>query len=131
MSWTLHIPREIQSGNVFSYGHWRDRMRDRDAWIVLLRSTAYRIPPATAHRSVTVTAYRGRRLDEDNLCSGFKHGRDAMVRVGLLLDDNRKWCRFTYEDCRILSELPAELVEKHGRKALTIINISDTPTTTA
>jgi hypothetical protein len=119
------IPREIVSGNTLAYRHWRRRMAERDYWIVAFVSLAQRVPRAACRRAVRVTAYRKRRVDEDNLSSGFKHGRDAMVRVGLLIDDNKAGCRFVYEDCRILSEMPADLVKKYGRVPLTVVEILD------
>lgn len=125
MTWTIEIPREIQSGNVLAYGHWRARMRDRDTWISFFRGCGRHVPPATGKRHVTVTAYRKRRLDEDNMSAGFKHGRDAMVRVGLLLDDNQKGCHFTYSDCRILSEMPADLRARFGGRAVTVVELRD------
>ncbi len=92
------LPREVQSGNALAYRHWRERMRDRDAWIALLRSALVSrpLPPPTGKRYVHILAYRKRRVDEDNLSSGCKHLRDAMVRVGILKDDTREWCHFTY-----------------------------------
>jgi len=121
------IPREIQSGNALAYSHWRLRMRDRSAWVAYFKSgLASHITPATDHRTVTVTAYRKRLVDEDNLSSGFKHGRDAMVRCGLLVDDTREFCTFIYDDCRLLSQLPPEIIAVFGRVPVTVIEIADT-----
>ena len=125
MKYEIYIPKEIVSGNSFAYSHWRVRMKDRDSWVTALRLLGRHVPPATGRRHVTVTAYRKRRVDEDNLSSGFKHGRDAMVRVGFLIDDNKAGCKFTYNDCLILSEMPATLRVRHGMKPLTIIQIED------
>ena len=124
------IPREIVSGNALAYRHWRKRMADRDAWIILLRQHAAKVPRATCQRTVRVTAYRKRRVDEDNLSSGFKHGRDAMVRVGLLIDDNKAGCRFIYNDCLLLSDLPPEIVAQFGHVPVTTIEILDMDQTT-
>ena len=125
MKYEIYIPKEIVSGNTLAYRHWRTRMKDRDTWVAFLLALGQSIPRAATRRHVTVTAYRKRRVDEDNLSSGFKHGRDAMVRVGLLIDDNKAGCKFTYNDCKILSEMPATLRVRHGLKPLTIIEIED------
>lgn len=95
-TWTIILPRESKSGNAFAYTHWRRRTDDRDAWIVLLRINGRHVPPATGHRLVTFTGHRGRMLDDDNFSSGLKHCRDALVRVGLLLDDTQAAAKFSY-----------------------------------
>lgn len=126
----IAIPREIVSGNALAYRHWRQRMADRNEWMVYLRKYAGKVPRATGKRVVRVTAYRKRRVDEDNLSSGFKHGRDAMVRVGLLIDDNQAGCRFVYDDCLLLSDLPLGIFAEFGRVPVTVIEIEDLDQTT-
>ena len=123
--YTIIIPRQIESGNVFAYGHWRTRIRDRDSWESFFTILARHVPKATGRRAVTITAYRKRRVDEDNLSSGFKHGRDAMVRLGLLTDDNKKGCDFLYNDCLTLSDLNPLYLKKYGRIPITEILIED------
>jgi hypothetical protein len=92
----LVLPREIQSGNALAYAHWRNRTKDRKAWELLIRAACCRPDGLRIKRSVTVTAYRGRLLDDDNLSSGCKHLRDALVRAGLLIDDCRAWSSWAY-----------------------------------
>lgn len=97
---TLTLPREIQSGNALAYRHWRVRQKDKAAWVLLLRAQlGHRTPSAEAineRRAVTITAYRKRILDDDNLIAGAKHLRDGLILVGLIKDDNAKWATFTY-----------------------------------
>lgn len=98
----MTLPREAQSGNALAYSHWRVHYRDKMAWKFLMGSAIARadVMPvrATGPRHVTFTAYRKRRLDDDNLIAGLKHCRDMLVHFGLLVDDSRQWAAFTYAE---------------------------------
>lgn len=121
----LLINREVQSGNKLAYGHWRHRMKDKQAWMILIKSFLLRSLTSLASdaqqpkgkRSVHVLGYRKRILDDDNFIAGFKHGRDCLVTLGLLKDDNATWCSFTYEQ---------QLASKHpSKRPCTFITIQD------
>jgi hypothetical protein len=123
----LILLREVQSGNKLAYGHWRGRMKDRDAWLMLVRSShAAKYQKATDRRKVTITAFRKRRLDTDNLSGGIKHLRDCLTKCELIVDDSPKWADFIY-DQHIMSEMPAHLRMTCGFRPLTIVDI--TPST--
>lgn len=95
----LVLHREVASGNALAYGHWRNRQRDKKAWALHIRATGHpasHAELARGKRRVRVIAYRCRRLDDDNLIAGFKHGRDELVRACLLVDDNAKWSSWEY-----------------------------------
>ena len=98
--WNLCLPREIVSGNVLAYGHFRARMKDRDSWIAHLKVQrsllAGGIPDAAMPRTVHITSKRHGILDDDNLSGGAKHLRDALSRTRLIYDDNRLWVRVVY-----------------------------------
>lgn len=119
MIYALTLMREVQSGNTLAYKHWRFRMKDRDHWKFLLQDALARnpIPAAIGKRSVHITFYRRYRLDDDNASSGFKHGRDCLVRAGLLKDDNREWSSFVYEQ--------RKSKEHESKKPCTVITIED------
>jgi hypothetical protein len=93
----ITINREIQSGNDLAYRHWRVRHKDKEAWLLLLRAQlrTNKCVPA-CRKAVTITAYRKRMLDDDNLVAGCKHLRDSLITVGLIRDDNATWSTFTY-----------------------------------
>ena len=97
----LILAREVQSGNTFAYSHWKVRYRDKLAWECCMHAAMHlakdRLGPPTGRRRVAFTAYRGRRLDDDNLVGGLKHARDQLVRFGLLTDDNAAGATFTYD----------------------------------
>lgn len=115
MSLTLRIPRELRSPNAWLWKHWRIKQREREAWekdiaIALLtadgRKNVFAILQAmnaipetkrvcAERRRVTVTRIvpSARRFirDEDNLRFSVKPVNDALKRLGLIKDDNRKW----------------------------------------
>jgi hypothetical protein len=122
----LILRREVQSGNALAYGHWRNRMKDRDAWMAHVRSADWtRYQKAADFRTVTITAYRKRRLDTDNLSGGIKHLRDCLTKCRLIVDDSPKWAAFDYRQ-HVLSEIPDELAEQFGRKPMTVVEIEGT-----
>lgn len=111
---TLAIPRELKSPNRWNGCHWRVKHREsqewemeiavslltkraqRNVWAVLVAMNA--VPPkrvCTERRRVTVTrqvpSVRNFIKDEDNLRFATKPLNDALKRLGLIKDDNRKW----------------------------------------
>jgi hypothetical protein len=106
---TLVMKREVLSGNTLAYGHWRNRSKDRKNWEAWILHALSKDRPAnakaTGHRIVQIVAHRKRTLDDDNLSSGCKHLRDALITTGLLIDDNKKGAKFSYEQ-HIMSDSP-------------------------
>ena len=104
---TLKIPREIISGNILAYGHWRNRTKDRNDWesrirvALALTSPLQSTIPCETHRTVHIYSMRHGILDDDNLSAGSKHLRDSLTRLGLIRDDNKKWATFHYTQERI------------------------------
>lgn len=77
--------------------HWRTIHRAKATWteIITYLPEARRIPYATRgeHRHTHITFERpGPESDHDNAASRCKVILDALVRVGLLHDDNPKHC---------------------------------------
>lgn len=98
----LEVPREVSTGNALAYRHWRMRMKDRQSWWLYLRAQLARLPvwpaKATTRRRVEIVSYRRRLIeDDDNLSGGCKHLRDCIARLGLIVDDNKRWAAFTYD----------------------------------
>lgn len=94
----LILPVEIPSQNVTDRQHWRQRHNFGKAcalWLMALSLGG--IPKATGPRRLVITAYRKRRIADDaNLRGGAKALVDAIVRAGLLLDDNDTLARIEY-----------------------------------
>ena len=112
---TLRIPRELRSPNAWMWKHWRIKQRERATWekdiaMSLLTDEGKRnlfavlqvmnaIPASTRvcdeRRKVTVTrivpSARNFIRDDDNLRFAVKPVNDALKRLGLVKDDNRKW----------------------------------------
>jgi Holliday junction resolvase RusA-like endonuclease len=80
------------SANMLDRNRWvRYSCKKRDAKMVRGYALAGQVPPATCKRRVSVTLeYSTRRwhMDPEN---AQKSLLDALVNVGLLVDDNQKW----------------------------------------
>ena len=95
-AWAFCVPVEIRSGNSHivnaAASRWSYK-RTRDSWQALLRNMRLLqgMPKATSKRRVTITRHyagRQRAFDRDNLATGCKVIVDAMVRAGLLVNDD-------------------------------------------
>jgi len=116
------LRREIQSGNKLAYSHWRNRHRDGLAWMAHIRANfdMRHADLARCKRHVRVVGYRARMLDDDNLIAGFKHGRDCLVKLVLLVDDSPKWSSWEYVQ-RLRSHADNPLINT----SCTVIEIQD------
>jgi hypothetical protein len=106
----LEVPIEIMSQNVLERQHWTARNKFRTNSAVMLRLAMDPKHHAGGPRTVELVTYRKRLItDHANLVGGSKPFVDAMVRVGLLVDDNDKMARITYKQ-RLASEHPNKRV---------------------
>lgn len=114
------------SQNVTSRRHWSSNKRDVDLCTKLIWAhTPNDATRATGKRRLHITSYRARRCtDSANLVGGCKYLVDAIVRRQLLKDDSDQWAAITYEQ-RLLSELTPDLIAKHGRVPVTVLEITD------
>ena len=102
---SLHIPLEIPSQNATGGGRtWKVRAaatkKRRALWRTwcLLAMRRVGLPVATGPRSIHVLAYRTQRCaDIANLVGGAKACIDGCTDAGLLLDDDDRLARITYE----------------------------------
>jgi len=106
-AWVLYLPINVPSQNTL-YGNVRDHKAarwkyrgHRDKAELLFRSARNnkRIPPARGKRRVTwerILGPRQREYDEPNFVGGLKPIIDALVRVGLLVDDKPKYYEGRY-----------------------------------
>ncbi len=121
----ITIPYSTPSLNVTSRAHWSKRKRDVDLCANLIRVYAGITDQATGKRTAHILAYRKRLCtDIDNFRGGCKSLIDAIVRRGLLVDDNDKMASFTYEQ-RLMSQMPADLKAKFNGRPVTVIQIED------
>lgn len=106
--WTFHLDADSGSMNDRKVNagasRWAYRAA-RDAWSWRIRIATQRIgiTAATTFRRVElVRCYGGRQreLDGDNWIGGTKSLIDALVKSGLLVDDNSKFAAITYKQRR-------------------------------
>lgn len=92
------VTGQVQSRNVLDKMHWAKRANLAAAWHFRVLNAVGGRPFAKplVKRKVRLTVYRNRELDSDNLIGGAKALRDALVKVGLLVDDKPKWAEFDY-----------------------------------
>lgn len=91
----LTVPLRTPSGNNLSGYHWSKRVRLRQDWQLMLRVAlnAQRHFGELRLARVKLEVVRHAAVlirDHDNLVAGLKPVLDAMVQVGLLVDDGRE-----------------------------------------
>lgn len=118
-SWEAWIDAKVESANSRSVNAGAARWgyaKKRDEWMARWRCTVWAKSPATARseptflivtkdrkRCVTFTRHysgREKEMDHANMVGGAKGMVDAMVRVGLLVDDSPKWFEAEYLQVR-------------------------------
>lgn len=123
---TLSFRYTTPSQNVTSRRHWSANKRDVDMCAKLIWASApVGAKRATGKRSLHIIGYRVRKCsDIENYRAGNKYLVDAIVRRQLLKDDSDQWAAITYEQ-RLISEITPELLAKHGRVPVTVLEITD------
>lgn len=91
-SWSFSLPVPTPSLNTVIRAHWRTRAADLMAFRMLLRIAIRDLPrdisKPSGRRALSIVRVSPRQLDRDNCYGGCKGLLDAMVREGLLIDDN-------------------------------------------
>jgi hypothetical protein len=123
--WTIDIPFGVPSMNTRERMHWRAQRREVAKATHLLCACGLAVPRATGKRLVAIFSYRRQRcLDHANLVGGCKGLIDAMVRVGLLVDDRIELAYFTYDQA-VLGAMPPDVLARFGRKPCTRLVVQD------
>lgn len=90
------LPEASPSLNEFIGRRWYAKNKLKTAWVQLLLLApgmhAARTAPATKRMRLDITRVGKRNLDRVNLWGGVKPVEDAMVTLGLLVDDSERWC---------------------------------------
>ena len=121
-SWTLEIPREVESANSYTVNAGKTRWKyaaQRDAWTrdMLAMRRVHGMTVAVGMRRVTLTRlYSGRQreMDRANFIAGAKPVLDAMVRACMLVDDKPKWLEDHYAQVKADRPGLRVLVEEIG-----------------
>jgi hypothetical protein len=120
MTWTLTIPIEVPSQNQTNAWHWSKRHKHtKRCGFLLTKAGAAGIPKATGKRRCHILAFRRQRChDIANLIGGAKGFVDAIVRLGLLVDDKDLMAEISYDQSTLrYSPTPGE--------AATVIALED------
>ena len=96
----LELPFTTPSNNQLlrKYRHWAVKRRLKvtymDEIMVALIESGYNTVDvqASGKRECKITSHRKRLLDHDNLVGGMKPLIDAIVKFGMLIDDNEDMC---------------------------------------
>ncbi len=97
MTWKIHLPMLPASMNARERSSFWARKKELDeiTQVVDVLSRVAKIPVATSRRRVTITIHKSKRSrvrdDPANRDSRAKAPLDALVRLGLLVDDSEKW----------------------------------------
>jgi hypothetical protein len=130
-TWTITLPRLLRSPNATLWRHWRIKHREAKVWRALLLQAllterivgaaivrtvlAGHRAPAAGPRRVRIERWCARRQqfirDRDNLAFCGKHLVDALVGIGLLVDDDPAWAE---------RPIPTQHVSADGR-AYTVV----------
>lgn len=116
----LVVPLRTPSGNQLSGRHWRTRVKLRKLWALAIRvaMTQAKVYGRPEFRRVRVTFVREAALpikDTDNAYAGLKPVLDAMVEIGLLLDDSQA----------VVEELVLRQVKAPRAAERTVIELED------
>lgn len=96
------FPVKIDSLNKRLTRHWSRNYRDGKALQAIIGAFINRYSlkvhfQEKRKRRVKFVSLRSRMLDTDNLIGGFKGVRDAIKRLGVIVDDSPKWLDALYE----------------------------------
>ena len=93
---------------------WAKRANYNKYWIALVRESMGRnfsCQPEGVRAYVTIYQYRKRLLDHDNAWSSLKPCIDALVKVGIILDDDEESALFKMEQFKCGTQSPYTLIE--------------------
>ncbi len=77
--------------------HWAVRLKDGRKWFhAVIAAAGFKKPQEERFIILTLTSYRCKLLDTDNLAGGMKSIRDAIVRAGYMKDDSPAHCTVNY-----------------------------------
>lgn len=102
----LTLPRKLPSQNDWTnkrgMGASLAYKKERDVWMVLLRSVLTPQVPPMGRVTASITSYRTHELDYGNLVGGAKPIPDCLKRLGYIRDDCPKYftCTYAQQKCR-------------------------------
>lgn len=117
-SWCIKFLKASPSQNELDSMHWaaRGRLKDEWMWMAKANKVARSIPKATGKRRLTIERHGLGTLDMANLIGGAKQIIDALVDMGIFIDDR--------PSCLDL-EKPVQIKLKRGQKPFTYFIIEE------
>lgn len=109
----IRLDCNIKSNNKFVGHHWSRGHRDKKLWLQhLFAACSGNYPQANGRRMrVTITSYRPRKLDSDNMNGGCKKLLDAMKTLGMIVDDSPKWIEAEFRQEKIAGQFSHVKIE--------------------
>lgn len=102
---TVYIPMKIKSLNKTNTMHWAARHREGKKWeTAIWASLNGKILKASGRMLVTISSYRKKICDKDNIAGGAKMVVDALKRLGIIVDDTPAMVEVTYNQIQSKSE---------------------------
>ncbi len=101
----IECKKKMWSQNQSDRAHWATKLKMKKEWRRIICATllqhGHRKTP-TGHRTVYITSYRGKILDQMNLVGGAKGLADSLVELHLLRDDCPTYATFVFrqEKCK-------------------------------
>jgi hypothetical protein len=98
MNRTLITVHEVPKGPNARGGlfrmHWAARRKyfDKWSWLIRIEAGAAHLCAGEMKSIVNIHQVRKRSLDTDNLYASCKPILDSLRKLGLIFDDNPKWC---------------------------------------
>jgi Holliday junction resolvase RusA-like endonuclease len=97
VSYKLTIPRIPCSPNALLGKHWSAKRKEKEDWqlqifVAINDMLGIAKIKAKGKMRVTITLYNARQYDRDNCWGSVKPILDAMVALGLLVDDRAEFC---------------------------------------
>ncbi|MHC4176024.1 MAG: hypothetical protein ACYSWU_00870 [Planctomycetota bacterium] len=109
-TWTLTISEIFPTTNPFLRFHWtkRDKLIKEWYWLLLEQVVLHSdgLTNARKKRHVKVISYRRGDPDEHNLTTPMdKLCLDNFIKLGVLVNDNKKWCKLEPPESRPAGKL--------------------------
>lgn len=86
MKQTIKVKELTPSLNKWQRMHWGKRSKIKEQWIWLIKEQKPKKHPESVH--ITYTRVSSRKMDLDNVGGSFKAIGDALVKCGIIEDDN-------------------------------------------
>ncbi len=107
----IRIEKTIKSQNHFVGKHWSVKNKDSKEWEELIWAELNgKIPWAKKKMAVKIRSVRKKLIDISNLWGGIKGLLDAIVRLGLIIDDSPQYLDLEVMQVKACGQEPGKTV---------------------